>query len=176
MGSDGYYNKQGSPETTYGELAYGIRSVVSRRKAEEALKASEESYHDLINAMNDTAWVIDFNAKFVDVNNAAVKVLGYSREEFLSMGPLDIDNSLSEEQIKDLVMRMQADQVQVFETTHTSKNGKIIPVEISSSLVNYHGKQAVLSIARNITERKKAEKILWKAKKSSGILQKNRLT
>ncbi len=160
LGADGYYNKQGSPETTYGELAYGIRSVVSRRKAEEALKASEESYHDLINAMNDTAWVIDFNAKFVDVNNAAVKVLGYSREEFLSMGPLDIDNSLSEEQIKDLVTRMQADQVQVFETTHTSKKGKIIPVEISSSLVNYHGKQAVLSIARNITERKKAEKIL----------------
>jgi PAS domain S-box-containing protein len=155
LGADGYYNKQGSPETVYGELAHGIRSAVSRRKAEEALRVSEENYSELIDGMNDTAWVIDLDANFIDVNDAAVKVLGYSREELLSMGPTDIDNSLSKEQIRDLVKRMPADQIQVFETAHTTKDGKTIPVEISSSLVTYQGKQAVLSIARNITERKK---------------------
>ena len=173
LGADGYYNKQGSPETVYGELAHGIRLVISRRNAEEALRASEESYHDLINGMNDTAWVIDFDAKFVEVNDAAVKVLGYSREEFLSMGPSDIDNSLSTEQIQDLVIRMQADQVQVFETTHTTKNGKTIPVEISSSLVSYHGKQAVLSIARNIAERKKAEEAMVQSESHYRLLANN---
>jgi len=155
LGADGYYNKQGSPETVYGELAHGIRLAVSRRKAEEALRVSEENYGELIDGMNDTAWVIDLDANFIDVNDAAVKVLGYSREELLSMGPTDIDNSLSREQIRDLVKRMPADQIQVFETAHTTKDGKTIPVEISSSLVTYQGKQAVLSIARDITERKK---------------------
>jgi PAS domain S-box-containing protein len=124
------------------------------------IKESETKYRELINSMNDTAWVIDLDAKFADVNDAAVRVLGFSRKELLSMGPADIDASLTVEQIRDLVGRMPADQLQVFETTHTAKNGRIIPVEISSSLVTYQGKQAVLSIARDLTERKKSEEAL----------------
>jgi PAS domain S-box-containing protein len=104
--------------------------------------------------MNDTVWVIDLDANFIDLNAAAVQVLGYSREELLSMGPADIDGSLSSEEISKVVKTMPADQLQIFETTHRTKNGKIIPVEISSSLVVYQGKKAVLSIARDITERK----------------------
>jgi len=124
------------------------------------LRESEEKYRELINGMNDTAWVVDFDGKFIDVNDAAVKVLGYSREELLSMGPPDIDTSLTVEEIRDLIKRMLTDEVQVFETTHTTKDGKTIPVEISSSLVIYQGKRAILSIARDITERKQMEKKL----------------
>jgi PAS domain S-box-containing protein len=134
-----------------------IRDVSERKKAEDALRMSEEKYRALINGMNDTACVIDFDAHFIDVNDAAVKVLGYSREELLSMGPADIDSSLSREQIRKLAKEMPINQVQVFETTHTTKDGKTIPVEISSSLVTYQGKQAILSIARDITERKRMQ-------------------
>ncbi len=137
-----------------------FRDITERKKAEEALRESEEKYRELLNGMNDTAWVIDFDGKFVDVNDAAVKVLGYSREELLSMGPPDIDTSLTAEEIRDLIKGMPADKIQVFETAHTTKDGKTIPVEISSSLVTYRGKQAILSIARDITERKKAEQKL----------------
>ena len=140
------------------KMLQGIfRDITEQKKAEMALRLSEEKYKELINGMNDTAWVIDLDAKFIDVNNAAVKVLGYSREELLSRGPSDIDGSLSSEEISKLVKNMPADQIQVFETSHTTKDGKKIPVEISSSLVTYQGKKAVLSIARNITERKKME-------------------
>lgn len=134
--------------------------ITERKKAEETLKNSEAKYRELINGMNDTAWVIDLDANFVDVNDAAVKVLGYSRAELLSMGPTDIDDSLSKKQIKALVRRMPIDERQVFETSHTTKDGKRIPVEISSSLVTYQGKQAVLSIARNIEDRKKLKAAL----------------
>jgi len=134
-----------------------VRDVSERKKAEEALRMSEKTYRNLINGMNDTAWVIDFDAQFLDVNDAAVKVLGYSREELLSMGPTDIDSSMSKEQIKKLAREMPADQLQIFETTHTTKDGREIPVEISSSLVNYQGKPATLSIARDITERKQLQ-------------------
>jgi PAS domain S-box-containing protein len=134
-----------------------VRDVSERKKSEEALRLSEAKYRELINGMNDTAWVIGLDANFIDVNDAAVKVLGYSREELLSMGPADIDNSLTKEQIRDLIRSMPADQIQVFETAHTTKDGKTIPVEISSSLVTYQGKQAILSIARDITERKYLE-------------------
>ncbi len=140
------------------EYSEKMEALVNEKVKE--IKESEAKYRELINGMNDTAWVIDFDAKFIDVNDAAVKVLGYSREELLSMGPSDIDASLEVEQIRDLVRQMPADQIQVFETTHTTKDGKKIPVEISSSIVTYKGKQAILSIARDITERKKAEEAL----------------
>jgi DNA-binding NarL/FixJ family response regulator len=67
----------------YMHFAFDITEL---KKAEEALRLSEATHRELINGMNDTAWVIDYDAKFIDVNNAAVKVLGYSREEFMS-GP-----------------------------------------------------------------------------------------
>ncbi len=137
-----------------------FRDITEQKKAEEELRASEKKYRELINGMNDTAWVIDFDCSFIDVNDAAVKVLGYSREELLSMNVFDIDFTLDPEEIKALVKGMPADEIQVFQTAHTTKDGKTIPVEISSSLVTYQGKQAILSIARNITERKRLEKAL----------------
>jgi len=134
--------------------------ITEQKKAEEALRESEEKYRELLNGMNDTAWVIDFDGNIIDVNDSAVDVLGYSREEFRSIGLTGIDSNLDPEEIKGLVEGMPADEIQVFETVHTTKDGKKIPVEISSSLVTYRGKQAILSIARNITERKRAEKKL----------------
>ncbi|MEJ2567981.1 MAG: PAS domain S-box protein, partial [candidate division WOR-3 bacterium] len=117
----------------------------------------EEEYKKLINGMNDTAFVIDFNGNFLEVNDAAVEFLGYSREELLSMGPQDIDSTVSDKGIELLIEEMKTDEKQVLETKHITKTGDKIPVEISSSRVTYKGKPAILSIARDITERKKAE-------------------
>jgi PAS domain S-box-containing protein len=148
-----------------GDIVSVYNDVTEKKKGEEALRASEAKYRELINRMNDTAWVIGLDGKFMDANDAATRVLGYSREELISMGPYDIDSTLSKEQIIDLISRMPADQNQVFETTHTSKDGKTIPVEISSSIITYKGKKAVLSIARDITERKQGEVKLREAEK-----------
>jgi PAS domain-containing protein len=51
---------------------------------------------------------------------------------------------------------MQKDFVQIFETTHKCKDGRIIPVEVYSSIINYHVEKAILSIARDISDRKKS--------------------
>jgi PAS domain S-box-containing protein/putative nucleotidyltransferase with HDIG domain len=147
--------------------------ITERKRIEEALRESEEKYRELINGMNDTAWVIDFEGNFIDVNNAAVEVLGYSREALLSMGPHDIDNTLDAEEIRELIKEMPTDKIQVFETTHTAKDGKVIPVEIKSSLVTYQGKRAILSIARDITQRKQAEEALQESERKWRSLYEN---
>jgi len=151
-----------------GNKTVGMRGVIvditDLKKAEEALRESEKKYRELLNGMNDTAWVIDFDCNIIDVNDAAVEVMGYSREEFRSMRLTGIDSNLDPEEIKGLVEGMPADEIQVFETVHTTKDGKKIPVEISSSLVTYRGKRAILSIARDITERKKAREELRASK------------
>jgi PAS domain S-box-containing protein len=136
------------------------RDVTEQKRAVEALQESEEKYRELLNGMNDTAWVIDFNGSFLEVNDAAVEALGYSREELLSMGPKDLSTNVPEEEVQALIDNMPKDEIQVFEATHFTKDGKKIPVEISSSLVTYKGKKAILSIARDITERKKAREKL----------------
>lgn len=137
-----------------------IVDVTERKKAEQALIQSEANYRNLINGMDESVWVIDFDGNFIDFNNAAIEMLGYSKEELRSLGIRGIDNYLNQEQVKNLIRRVALGQTQIFETMHTTKDGFRIPVEISSSLVVYQGKQAILAIARNITERKKVEEKL----------------
>ena len=139
------------------EIVAVFEDVTERKLAEEKLGESEKKYRDLINGMNDTVWVIDFDTTILDVNNAASNYLGYTRDELLSMNISDVDVDLIPEQIQNLASNMPKDEVQVFETWHTTKDGRKLPVEISSSLVVYEGKTAIMSIARDITERKQAE-------------------
>jgi len=123
-------------------------------------KEIEEEYEKLINGMNETVFVISFEGKFIEVNDTAVEVLGYSREELLTMGTVDIDPVLNAEDIGRLIEGIKMGERHVFPTAHRTKSGKTIPVEVSSSLVTYHGKPSILSIARDITERKKSEDAL----------------
>jgi len=136
------------------------RDITDRKKAEEALRESEKKYRELIDGMNETVWVIDFNGTLIDVNNTAVELLGYSKEELLEIGLYGIDSKLKKDDIKALAAAMQSDQRQIFETSHTTKDGRTFPVEVYSSLVTYQGKPAILSIARDITDRKQAEEEL----------------
>ncbi|MFN8239352.1 MAG: PAS domain S-box protein [Bacteroidales bacterium] len=117
-------------------------------------------YREILNGMNDTAWVLDFDTSILDVNNSACQLLGYTRDELLSMKILTIDTSLSAGQIRNLAGNMIKDRVQVFTTSHSTKTGNIIPVEVSSSLVNYKGREVILSIARDIRNRQWLEEKL----------------
>ena len=155
--------KDGSKRTWHfssaplGKAPDGLRLAISMALDVTERKEREREYKNLINGMNDTAFVISFEGKFIEINERAVEVLGYSRKELLKMGPTDIDTTLKVEEIKNLIEGMKRGERQVFPTTHKTKSGKIIPVEVSSSLISYMGKTVILSIARDITERKKAE-------------------
>jgi PAS domain S-box-containing protein len=164
IGEIGHVRKDGTPFPTHMSVTLltdeqgkptGIAAVCSDITER---KQHEKEYKQLIDGMNDTIFVIDFKGKFLDVNDTAIKTLGYSRTELLTMGPVDIDPYLSPDDIGKLIEGMKLDERQVFESQHRTKDGKIIPVEISSSPVSYQGKAAILSVARDITERKRAEK------------------
>ena len=136
------------------------RDVTARVERERELQQARAEYEALINGMNDTAWVIDTDETIIDVNDAAVERIGYSRDELRSMTPHDIDVGLEPDELSRLIAEMPADGIQVFETVHETKDGDRIPVEISSSLVPYRGDTVVLSIARDISDRKQREKQL----------------
>lgn len=148
---------EGNPQQTIMGL---IQDITERKVMEDKLRESEIKYRELINGMNDTVWVIDSDARILDVNNAAAMVLGYTREELLSMKISDIDAELAPEKIQRLIAAMLTDKAQIFETWHATKDGKKLPFEISSSLVLYLGKTVIMSIARDISERRNFENAL----------------
>ena len=108
--------------------------------------------------MNDTAQVIGADGSFLQVNDAAVERTGYSRSELLSMRVEDIDPTIEEADEVKLDTDTYDDGVRVFETVHETKDGERFPVEVSSSTVSYRGETARLSLARDITERKRRER------------------
>ncbi len=143
------------------EGVLGVTRDISQRAARQAqLERAFEEYQELFNGMNDTAWVMDLEGNILAVNDVAVEQLGYSRAEFKSMQPWDIDTRLDPETIEQMAARMAEDEVQVFETEHQANDGTTIPVEISSSLVTYRDEPAILSIGRDISSRREREKRL----------------
>jgi len=134
-----------------------ITDITAKKEVEKKLQDSEQTYRGIIDSMNDTVWMIDFEGNLVDFNKPAETLLGYSRDELLEIGLFGIDTSIERHQIMELVRSMPRDKVQIFETTHRTKDGRVIPVEVCSSIVNFKGCDMILSIARDIRKRKNAE-------------------
>ncbi len=147
-----------------------IHDVTEKKKAERALRASERNYRSLIDGMTETVWVIDFDGNLIDVNRAATEVLGYTKEELLPIGIYGIDSSLNNKEIAALVQNMPKDKLQILETSHKTKDGKIFPVEIYSSVVKYQGKESILSIARDVSIRKRMEKQIRESEETIRLL------
>ncbi|MBN1143369.1 MAG: PAS domain S-box protein [Bacteroidales bacterium] len=144
-----------------------ITDVTERRETEDALNEIMKNYRELIDGMNETIWVIDFDGTLLDVNRTAINILGYPKEELLKIGLTGIDNSLTREAIAALAGSMPEAELQIFETSHRTKDGRVFPVEIYSSLVTYQGRKAILSIARDITQRKQIIQDLIYAKEKA---------
>jgi PAS domain S-box-containing protein len=146
-------------------LAYGtIQDVTERKKIEDELKESEEKFRKIFYNANDAMFLFKLEGKylgnFLEVNDLACESLGYTREELTCMGPRDIINP---DNISRLTMNIEnffKEQKTTFETSHLTKDDKSLPVEINSHLFNVGGEKYILSIARDISERKKAEKAL----------------
>jgi PAS domain S-box-containing protein len=136
------------------------QDVTERKEREKRLRQAREKYHELFNSMNDTAWVIGTDGGILDVNDAAVDVLSYSRDELRSMKVHEVDPVVDESEGDSLVERVIEEEKTVFETVHETKDGERIPVEISSSPITYDAETAILSIGRDISDREERRKRL----------------
>jgi PAS domain S-box-containing protein len=140
-----------------------ITDITKRKKAIEEVKKSEENYRALFNAINDAVFIqpldLDFSHKFKEVNQIACEKFAYTREEFLQINPSDLIPNQKEiiELSKGNREQLVDSKWLVYETERLTKNGKIIPLEMSSRIYELDGQKMVLSLARDISERKKSE-------------------
>lgn len=127
-----------------------IRDISERKKA-------EQEYKTIIQTTMDGYLVVDAHAgRFLDVNDAYCKMLGYSREEILCMRTSDIEAMESPERVKQHTEQIRNMGCAQFETRHRRKDGRIIDVEISATYLDIRGGVFIVFI-RDISERKKAE-------------------
>ena len=109
-------------------------------------------------------WVYDLETLFfLEVNRAAVRDYGYSRDEFLAMRITDIR---PEEDISALMLQLKQDRpvVQSSERRYRSKDGRVMPVQVTSHLADLNGRRVAVVVAEDITERKQAQDMLIRSK------------
>lgn len=142
----------------------------------EALQASEEKFRSLFNNANDSIFLHELtedgiSGKFIEVNDVAQEILGYSHEELLEMSPKDIEDLESFSGPHNMADLLKNNNI-TFETVFISKDGEKIPVEISTHIFTLNGDKLSLSIARDTTERKKMEKKIQESLEEKEMLLK----
>jgi len=143
--------------------------IVERYKAEDALRQSELHYRNLFEMANDAIIIFEPETEVVlEVNRRATELYGYSRDEFIGMSLKTISQDVvrGEEQIRDL---MQSGTYQAFESVQWRKDGSALHLLINSSVIDFQGKRAVLSINRDITERQHSEEAMRHAQKMESL-------
>jgi PAS domain S-box-containing protein len=139
--------------------------ITERKQAEAALREQEEQYRLLFNGITDAVFVHsirddDLPGVFLAVNDTACQRLGYTREELLRMTVLDIDAPESNVDRTIIVRKLRQGESLLFEQTHVAKDGRRIPVEVHVRAFLMRGQPLVLSVVRDITDRKRAEAVL----------------
>ena len=146
------WDGSGRPLRQFGVL----QDITELRQAEQELRASEARFRTFVDYATDAFFVLDEDWTVLDVNRRACEALGYSREELIGRLKSDFDVELDHASIQRLKQRMLVGEAVTFETRHRRKDGTSFPVEVRISQFEQGGRR-YLCLARDITERKRAE-------------------
>jgi len=134
------------------------RDITDLHLSRMRLQESEARYKALFHGNSDAVYLHGFLPsgecdRFEEVNEAACRCLGYTKEELLNLSPKDIDVGNLDKIRYAAVQSLMAEGHVVFEMEHVGKNARTLPVEVSARLIELQGRPMVMSIARDITER-----------------------
>jgi PAS domain S-box-containing protein len=139
-----------------GALALADRE---RARAEAARRESEGRYRLLFESSPHPAWVFDVQTlEFLAVNEAACRLYGYSREEFLAMSSAAIRTPEEAERLRRFLAEAPPDAVDAGEWHHRRKDGTTIAVEITSTALAFAGRRARLAQVTDVTARRRGER------------------
>ena len=133
------------------------KSAGSSSRKKSARKGSEEKYRTLFDSVDDAIFILDLEGNFLDVNKAASARLGHAKEELLSMHVSRLHSPAFAGAITDKLAQVRAQGHGTIVSEHVTKDGAIMPVEISARIIDYDGRKAIFSIIRDISKRKQAE-------------------
>ena len=146
-------NGKGEPDHLIGSVV----DITEYRKTLRALERSEEKFRRIFDSTNEGILIHNLEGRMREVNQTACHMLGYSREELLELTPADLDTGEHSHAAGERISRIDAEGTLVFESLHRRKDGCVVPVEISSRWIDYEGERCIVSVVRDLSERKREE-------------------
>lgn len=145
-----------------------VEDVTSKRQLEMEIKEKANHYKTVFNNTNDAIFICYLNygktlSNFFDVNLEAIKRLEFTKNEYLEMSPSTLFFEKNEPKEIEFVDKLLKDRMCIFTTNLHSKNKKTRISEINSYLFDYESRQAIIFIARDLSERKRYESELLKS-------------
>ena len=163
---------------SYDEEGHFIQShciftdITKRKLAEKTLMESEESFRGLFNSVLEAIYLQDEDGTFVEVNKGAEEMYGYNHDFFIGKTPASLSapgkNDLPE--LAKLVRKAFHGEIQELEFWGKRKNGEIFPKDVRLYPGKYFGKNVVIALSRDITEKKKAEEDLRQSEERYRII------
>jgi PAS domain S-box-containing protein len=132
----------------------------ARRRAEEALRKSEQRFRTFVDHATDAFFLQDDRGVILDVNRQACESLRYTRDELLGMTSTDVDPDITPADIGDINRQLDAGQTIAIESRHRRKDGTVFPVEVRGQAFWEGDRRFTVTLVRDITDRKRAEEAL----------------
>lgn len=151
-------------------IVINYRDVTQQVEAREALKRSEADYRGLFENAHDAIVIFDpYTEEILEANSQTCELYGFSREELigLSLETLSKDILQGKQYIKETLNKGVCYS---YETIQFNRSGQEMVLEVNSAIIDFKGKEAILSINRNITSRKLAEESLQASERRYRII------
>jgi PAS domain S-box-containing protein len=140
---------------------FGVaRDITKLKLAEAALRESEQRFRTFVDHASDAFFLQDDQGVILDVNRQACESLGYTRDELVGKTPGDFDPDITPVLIEELDRRLNAAEMVAYESRHRRKDGTIFPVDVRGRAFWEGGRRFLVSLARDISERKQDEALL----------------
>ncbi|NGP88861.1 PAS domain S-box protein [Fodinibius halophilus] len=141
-----------------------LLDITENKETVRKYEASLNTFQDLFDSISDAIYIQDKDGRFLEVNQGAVDMYGYDESFFIGQTPevLAAPGKVDLEETKKKVQKAINGTPQSFEWWGKRKNGEVFPKEVVVNPGTYFGEDAVITIARDITERYKAEEELRK--------------
>lgn len=127
--------------------------IKERKKAEEELNLKAQ----LLDAATDSIMLHDLDGNPIYMNRTTYMSRGYTLDELMNIKLQEFDVQEFDDQVKNRMKDLQDKGEAIFETANYRKDGSILPVEVHAQVIDFKGEKFILGVARDITERKKAE-------------------
>ncbi|MDP8210194.1 MAG: PAS domain S-box protein [Candidatus Stygibacter australis] len=125
--------------------------------ANEKLREGEEKYRSIFESVTDAIFICNMKGEFVEVNQAATSIYGYSREELLKMSPADLVHPDYSEVLQDFFTTASAGRLFKGETIDIAKNGDRLNSSITGKSIIYKGSTHLMAVVHDLTDLRKAQ-------------------
>lgn len=145
-------------------VAQTLGIAIERKQSVTALLESETSYRGLFNTVRDAIYILDKNGVFLDINDGAVQMYGYSKQEVIGRTSefLSAPGRNDPDEVNEAIRKAFEGIPQEFEFWGRRSTEEVFPMDVRLFMGNYFGKEVLIAISQDITARKQYEEALRK--------------